>query len=593
MERPLLHVVSFVLRTQADADDALRRLRRLSPEDGAQTLLLFADFPSAAALRLPHESALLRRLQSGIMAMNARRPGRFQLLARRRVWNDAARQYFGAEQPLSCRAVIAQLLRLGETEAAFESATVSPGSLRGRYEAVLFSDGDLLCTPDMPARMCASLARSASGCVVAAVRSPRLYPETVFARLVRLCGFSLSPLAAAQNAWQSRHALADTTQPTLYTAQALMDSLTLPPDEAPAAVGCFFLRRAPLTLAQVYAAYRLRALHRAGADAALPLIQLALLLACALSGAPVLMALALLPEALALLHPRLLPGALLRTALLPLTAAVSLDALLCRRFARAKLFRLRVPERLISAQGVMLTGAAFLPMALVSAQALAPLLPLLLLWLGAPLLLPALASPTLERIPLSDGDQALLRSLAENAYFGAAQAADEPPALRMLTACAACMLGLLEPDEAARQAAALPDTPPASPAAHAALLVCAQFFRENMGACDAALRRLPAQLEARARTRAAAPYHSGTPVLPIDVLFLPLAPAKTTAMHDATLPLTHPHTFLKRQLMGVSFTGDPVLRFLALTAAALGHPFHALLMRSPAAAPYAPLLYTV
>ena len=30
MDRSLLHVVSCVLRTQADADDALRQLRRLS-----------------------------------------------------------------------------------------------------------------------------------------------------------------------------------------------------------------------------------------------------------------------------------------------------------------------------------------------------------------------------------------------------------------------------------------------------------------------------------------------------------------------------------------------------------------------------------
>ena len=41
MDRSLLHVVSCVLRTQADADDALRQLRRLSAGDAAHTLLLF------------------------------------------------------------------------------------------------------------------------------------------------------------------------------------------------------------------------------------------------------------------------------------------------------------------------------------------------------------------------------------------------------------------------------------------------------------------------------------------------------------------------------------------------------------------------
>ena len=52
MDRSLLHVVSCVLRTQADADDALRQLRRLSAGDAAHTLLLFADFHAANAFRM-------------------------------------------------------------------------------------------------------------------------------------------------------------------------------------------------------------------------------------------------------------------------------------------------------------------------------------------------------------------------------------------------------------------------------------------------------------------------------------------------------------------------------------------------------------
>ena len=300
-----------------------------------------------------------------------------------------------------------------------------------------------------------------------------------------------------------------------------------------------------------------------------------------------------LPEALALVRPRLLPGALLRTALLPLTAAVSLDALLCRLFARSRWLRLRLPDSLVSAQGCMLTGAVLLPLAIASAQALVPLLPILLLWISAPLLLPALASPTLERIPLAEDQQAQLRSLAESAYFDAAQVSDAPPALRMLAACAGSMLGVLEPDEAARQTQALLalDPPVHSSVERAALLVCAQFLRERMADCDAALRALPAQLEDFARTKAGALPLFPDADDPLSALFLPLGPARRTAQHDITLPLTHPHTYLKRLLPDGNPTGDPLARFLALAAAALNHPFHALLLRSPVAAPYAPLLY--
>ena len=77
---------------------------------------------------------------------------------------------------------------------------------------------------------------------------------------------------------------------------------------------------------------------------------------------------------------------------------------------------------------------------------------------------------------------------------------------KLYAACAGCMLGVLEPDEAARQTQALLAAGPAvdSPVEHAALLVCAQFLRERMADCDAALRALPAQLEDCARAKAAA-----------------------------------------------------------------------------------------
>lgn len=595
MDRSLLHVVSFALRTQADADDALRQLRRLSAGDAAHTLLLFADFHAAGAASLPDDVPLLRRLQSGVMAMNARRPGRFLLLVRRRVWDDASRQYLGWEQLLSCRVVIAQLLQSGQTSAVFDAATVSPTSLKGRFDAVLFSGMELACTPDTPARMLAALDQSSSGRVAAPIRHPRAYPETVFARLVRTCGFSLSPVSAARKTLLASDGLLPTGSPTMYTAGALADSLASPASSAPRAEGCFFMRRTPLTLAAFLSAHRLHALRHSDLQSFLPLVQLALLVASALTGVPLLTALALLPEALALLRPRLMPGALLRTAMLPLTAAVSLDAMLCRLFARSRWIRLRLPDSLVSAQGCMLMGAVLLPLAIASVQALVSLLPILLLWLGAPLLLPALDSPTLERIPLAEDQRARLRTLAESAYFDAAQENHAPSALRMLAACAGCMLGVLEPDEAARQTQALLAAGPAvdSPVEHAALLVCAQFLRERMADCDAALRALPAQLEEYARKKAGTlpPFPSASQSDPLSALFLPLGPARHTAQHAMTLPLTHPHTYLKRLLPDGNPVGDPLARFLALAAASLNHPFHALLLRSPVAEPYAVMMY--
>ena len=185
--------------------------------------------------------------------------------------------------------------------------------------------------------------------------------------------------------------------------------------------------------------------------------------------------------------------------------------------------------------------------------------------------------------------------MAESAYFDAAQDVHAPAALRMLAACAGCMLGVLEPDEAARQTQVLLTAEPAvdSPVENAAHLVCAQFLRERMADCDAALRALPAQLEEYARKKAGTqtPFPSASQDDPLAALFLPLGPAGRTAQHAMTLPLTHPHTYLKHLLPDGNPTGDSLARFLALAAAALDHPFHALLLRSPVAAPYAVMLY--
>jgi len=62
-------------------------------------------------------------------------------------------------------------------------------------------------------------------------------------------------------------------------------------------------------------------------------------------------------------------------------------------------------------------------------------------------------------------------------------------------------------------------------------------------------------------------------------------------MHSLTLPLTHPHTYLKRRPFKENAEADdPVGFFLSLSASALSHPFYALLLRSPVAGPYMPLL---
>ena len=611
MKASLLHVVSARVRTAADVDDALRHLRRLHAD--SHTLLLFADFHAAPAQRLPGDAPLLRRMQSGVMAMNAQRPGQFLMLWRRRVWDDAARLYLGFEQAQTCRDVIAGLLGGGRTQAVFDAATFAPPSLQGRYDAVLFSDVSLLCTPDTPARMLDALGDAS--CVCAPVVSPRAYPETVFARLVRTCGFSLSPLAAARGALAPRGMLDAERHPLLLRAP----SLAAPAGGlAPAAAGCFFMRRRTPTLPPLFAAHQLACRRDAGVQAFLAPLQVALFFLSALLGLPLLAALALLPEAACLLRPRLLPGALLRTALLPLIAAVSLDALLCRRFAQARRFRPRLPDALMTAPGCLLVGSVLLPVSIASAQALPALLPVALLWLGAPLLLPALHAPSMERIPLDESQQAQLRTLAESAYFDAARSAEQPSALRMLAACAGCMLGVLEPDEAARQVQALlPDAHARTAGEQAAALACAQFLRERMADCDAALRDLPQAIEAFVRAQplpaengrlaaflriarsgdassdALAPLSQAGAGNPLDALFLPLGPARATPCHTLTLPLTHPHTFLSRLLTAPDAqtdAADALPRFLALSAAALAHPFYALLMRSPVTAPYAPLL---
>ena len=621
MDGAVLHVLHAELGSGLQVADILRAMRHASSGETAHCVLLLCDLSSAAAQELPGDAPLLRSLQSGVMAMNARSRGEFHLLVRRRVWDDAARAYLGAERKTSCRETVARLAAGGETEEAFAAATLSPAALQSRFSYILFSELALCCTPDTPKRMVAALEHAGCGCLGAQVIEAKPFPQTALARLCAAAPFSLSPLHAAREDRLRRKGQYSADAPTLYTLKALAASLIEPPRSVPVAADCFFVRRQMPVLPAFFRKHRARCLHGGTLHALLPLAQLLLLFLSALTGLPWLTALALLPPELwALVHPRQLPGALTRLALLPLTALVSLDALLCRGLSRSRLLRLRVPDSLLTPQGCTLFGAVLLPVALHSAQALVSLLPVCLLWLAAPLVVPALDAPTMERIPLASNQIKQLRTMAGSAFFDSVNA-PASPALGMLSACAGCMLGLLEPDEAARQAqtrlAALEDRPLA---AHelSALLASAQFLRERMSDCDAALRELPAGIEQRALSLPLKPSsgrlgallaaakqaipapqalgqmaRSGIPE-PHDLLFLPMDSTRRTPVYPLSLPLTHPHTFLRRQLLeknAPTFLPNPASRALFLAAAALGHPFHALLMRSPVTGPYMALFY--
>lgn len=610
----LLHVVSFTLSHGQVIGEALSHLRRLSArsEQLRCPILLFCDLPDASCPKAPEEDPLIRKLLSGVMAMNARRNDSFFLLVRSRVWDDAQRQYLGAGQALSCREVIAQLLLEGKTCAAFEAASISPPSMKNRWQAVLFSDSSLACTPDTPMRMAQYMKSRSLDTVGVPVLPRREFPRSALARLFICSHFSLSPLQAAQEYAFAQQGLVASEQPILYTCGALARIGEI--QAVPAAPGCAFIRRQPPDMRAVTAMYhRLRHPFR---DALVPLVQLALLTAAAVFGFAPFAAAAMLPEIWTLLHPRAWPGALLRTAMLPMTAMLALDALLCRLLARSPLLRIRVPGSLRSPLSCLLAAGALLPAALISAQSLAVLLPILLLWLSAPLWFPALERPTIERIPLDAIEQSQMRTLAESAYFDAEKHLSASPALGMLCACAGCMLGLLEPDEAARKVQSLLPllSADAAPYDQAAALVSAQLLRERMSGCDAALRPLPIQLESQILSVSSAssdtclgrllcaaraektPDFSALSAAPIqEQLFLPLLPSAEAVQHPISLPLTHPHTYLKQQLLSsgsASWMESPIECFLFLAASALGHPFHALLLRSPVTGPYAETLFS-
>ena len=712
LEERLLYVICAVAGTPHQADRALLALRRAAAQVRMGcTLLLFCDLPPASAPREMDDDATVRRLQSGVMSMAARAPKRFLLLVRRRAWDDAARAYLGEGQAQRPEQVVASLILEGRTDAVFEAASFSPSSLQGCFDAALFSSAMLSCTPDTPARMLRSLHGdcaqeppklrdtdtpgdsgdsqddasaaqdnlSLRGCaqpVAVRVLPPLAESESALDRLLRT-GFSLSPVEAGIDARLAPLGLRRTAgEPTLYTADALRALLggehMLP---TKLAADCFFIRQEPATVGGLLSQAQARA-DRALAEAfalearapgsfparlaiaatLLPAIQMALLLLSGALGIAPLAALAIaLPEYPALTHPRLLPGALLRTALLPAHAACVLQALLERMTARSPLLRLRLPDGARGQRGSVVCGAALLLAGFWSVGAAAPLMAVALLWLSAPLLYPALAAPARERIPLSPQEDAQLRALAASAFPASPDALPAPR--QMLADCAGCMLGLLEPDEAARRMQALLPrvTQPLSASDQAALLSSAQYLRERMADCDAALRPLPTQIEecalksghasgdgllaallrAAAHTQQAqnetlAPQtlsspRAGAEIDPHDALFLPLALLRGAVPEGVSLPLTHPHTFLRRQTLlsrpprrvarrlttavrperlrraraaaaqdeSEEPDGNDADRFLFLSAASLRHPFAALLLRSHIVAPYAPLLATV
>ena len=614
MKENLLCVVLAAPRRAEDVSDLMRTLRAM--RDAADSLLLFCDLPDAFSAALPEDDALIRSLQSGVMSLASRMPGRFLLLVRSRSWDDAARRYLGESQSVRPHAVLAELMVSGHAPSAFSAASFSPASLAGQFSAVLFLPASVACTPDVPRRMLAALGEC--GMLRARVLPPLLDDEPLLSRLSAR-GFSLSaPYAAAADLLARRNLSMDFDQPLLCSAQAVSRltrrGLTICPLWEEAA---FVRRRFSTFHAEEHSLEHLfssacRSPLPAHSDDALPkwirflsplilftpLLRMLLVFLAAVTGweLPVLLALI---EPYALLHPRLLPGALVRLSLLPVCAVRAFNALFAHWLARSPLIRVRFPSGAKSPTACAVCAVALIPAAFFSLHALAPLFALALLWLCAPLLVRSLDLPARERIPLSAKEHQRLLVLAQEAF--ALSGSRVQPGSAMLAACAGCMLGFLEPDEAARRVQSLcASLPPLqdAPDELACALTAAQFLREHMGSCDAALRELPAQIEAACiSAESRAPSSRNFPdnekkrdepalismLLERDsahaALFLPLRLAHSVC------PATHPHAFLRGTLPESAAESDGAWAFLFLCDAALGHPFMPIFWRSPLAMP--------
>ena len=614
MKENLLCVVLAAPRRAEDVSDLMRTLRAM--RDAADSLLLFCDLPDAFSAALPEDDALIRSLQSGVMSLASRMPGRFLLLVRSRSWDDAARRYLGESQPVRPHAVLAELMVSGHAPSAFSAASFSPASLAGQFSAVLFLPASVACTPDVPRRMLAALGEC--GMLRARVLPPLLDDEPLLSRLSAR-GFSLSATyAAAADLLARRNLSIDFDQPLLCSAQAVSRltrrGLTICPFWEEAA---FVRRRFSTFHTEEHSLERLfssacRTLLPAHPDDALPkwlrflsplilftpLLRMLLVFLAAVTGWELSVLLALI-EPYALLHPRLLPGALVRLSLLPVCAVRAFNALFAHWLARSPLIRVRFPNGAKSPTACAVCAVALIPAAFFSLHALAPLFALALLWLCAPLLVRSLDLPARERIPLSAKEHQRLLVLAQEAF--ALSGSRAQPGSAMLAACAGCMLGFLEPDEAARRVQSLcASLPPLqdAPDEQACALTAAQFLREHMGSCDAALRELPAQIEAACiSAESRAPSSRNFPdnekkrdepalismLLERDsahaALFLPLRLAHSVC------PATHPHAFLRGTLPESTAESDGAWTFLFLCDAALGHPFMPIFWRSPLAMP--------
>lgn len=615
----ILRVFVCLLRPDDNAAHILRILRHTAAKNDTDArVLLLCALPDAIGRQMPEDTPLIRALQSGVMSLNARSGARFELLILSRSWSASARAYIGCENAVSLCRIARDLLTGSKPDAAFAAATISPAAVRDLADgcaAVLFSDLALSCTPDTPTRMFDALRAAGGVCIRAHVLCRREYPQSVFARLCS-AGFSLMPPGVP----------APDDRPLLVCTDALTEAFSSDMPPATAAADCCFVRRDPPSLSALLDRLHRDCLFRPELFFLLPCAQVFMLFLSALTGLPALAAAAILfPEYHALRRPVRMPGALARLALLPASAGVVFDALLMRLTAGSCL-RLRVPFAFLSPAGSVLSGLLLFAAAFRGAHALSVLLPVSALWIAAPYIRPALAGPSIARIPLAPEELSLIHTHAQDAYFSVCSGDASPASAPfcMLCEAAGCMLRLTEPDEAARRMQALlaqcqsGASPAPSAAEQAAMLVCAQYLREHMRDCDAALRPLPAAIESSvlssplpqensrlsAFLRAArigdssAFLPSGDPQVQttaLDALFLPLAPARDMPPHPATLPLTHPHAFVRHLRSGLTGqkqeeAADTPGRFLAAAAAALDHPFYALFLRSPVTAPYSALL---
>lgn len=603
MKENLLCAILAAPRHAGDVSDLMRLLRAM--RDAADALLLFCDLPDASSAVLPEDDALIRSLQSGVMTLAARMPKRFLLLIRSRVWDDAARRYLGESQPIRPHAVIAGLMDSGHALSAFSAASFSPASLAAQFSAVLFLPVSIACTPDVPRRMLAALGEC--GMLRARVLPPLLDDEPLLSRLSAR-GFSLSaPYSAAADLLARRNLSMDFDQPLLCSAQAVSLLKQDGSFACPLWSETAFVRQTfPTLYEEEHAFERLLAsacrapliAHSGGSLPKgfrflsplilwTPLLRMFLVFFAAVTGWELPAILALI-EPYALLHPRLLPGALVRLSLLPVCAVRAFNALFAHWLARSPLIRVRFPNGAKSPTACAVCAAALIPAAFFSLHALAPLFALALLWLSAPLVVRSLALPSRERIPLSVEEHRRLLALAKDAFALPIDHALSGSA--MLCTCAGCMLGYLEPDEAARRVQSLCVSLPQiqdAPYEQACALTAAQFLREHMGACDAALRELPALIEAALFPKNEKKRDEPACIAALlqndsaqAALFLPLRLARCAS------PATHPHAFLRGVLPKNPAETPGAWAFLFLCDAELGHPFEPLFWRSPFAMPY-------